>query len=680
MHDALSVRWMSACLAGGLLLSAYACGGGGSDGNDDGGSGGSGGSGGNGGDSAGGSAGENGSGGSDGGSGGTSSTTDSGGTTSTGGSAGDGGTGGMPEIDCTEDADCENADMVCDPLSEVCVGCLFDTDCGSGERCEGTACVDAVDCTSASDCDGVTGAEACDFASGHCVECVYPSDCPGTADCIDNQCRPYQSCSNSLDCPTPRVCNTSTARCVQCVSSVDCEDGLTCVSSTCRRECDSDNDCTSLGLLCDPSFGACSRCVTDSDCPGVYHCASGRCELDACEQGSGYCEGSGMYSCNSSGSAYQYTSCYYGTTCVEAEQVTCEPWVCTPSTTECNGAATAVVTCSADGLSIESSIDCSETDQVCYQGTCQELECAPSMNFCDGDSIYTCAYDGLSSTLYSTCPSGTFCDPNLAQCIDLLCEPDGPACNGTVATTCNAAGDGYLGGGTDCADTEEFCVDGECRECNGSILFLTDNDSTGNAAMQTALEDAGLVVNMIAGGVQTYTGTPAASDFGAVVYAPGTLYSSSMAQAGQDALVAAQAAGTGFVANELAAYQMNNLGANPTLVPLTLMDWVTSTTTTSYTLTASGHPIWDGLPTTITITSQNASVGPLLNSGEVIATCLNCDSSGAYPGAGVIVREGTGGRLVSLNQWGNYTGSLFYTDANLITMFVNAAQWAAGCK
>jgi hypothetical protein len=258
--------------------------------------------------------------------------------------------------------------------------------------------------------------------------------------------------------------------------------------------------------------------VTDSDCPSVYHCATGRCELDSCEQGSGYCEGSGLYACNSSGSGYQYTSCYSGSTCVEGAQATCEPWVCTPSTTECNAGGTAVVTCSDDGLTIESSTDCTDTDEVCYQGACQDLECAPYTYFCEGNDRRYCYSDGITSYIAETCTAGTFCDADAAQCVDLLCEPDGPACNGTVATTCNAAGDGYLAGGTDCADSEEFCVDGECRECNGSILLLTDSTTEGNTAMQTALEDAGLVVTMIASGISSYTGTPAASDFGAVVY------------------------------------------------------------------------------------------------------------------------------------------------------------------
>lgn len=689
MQEALSVRWMGACVVGGLLLSAYACKG---DNNGDGGdeddgvTASMGGAGGSGADGAGGSSGEPGSGGSDGdtSSGGNSggSTTDSGGSNSVGGSAGDGGSGGsLSPIDCTEDEDCLNAGLVCDPLNELCVECLFDSDCGDGERCEGTSCIDRVACTSSTDCEDVSGFEACDTVAGHCVQCMSSSDCPGTADCIDQRCRPYQACTNSLDCPTPRVCDRSTGRCAQCVTENDCNEGLVCVANTCRRSCASDNDCTSLGLLCDFASGACARCIVDDDCPGPYHCSAGRCELDTCETGSGYCEGNILYACNAAGSGYTGTSCYSNQTCVEGERASCQDWVCTPGVTECNTAATQVITCAADGLSVESSIDCTETDEICYEATCQDLECPPFEYFCKGDAIYYCYSDGVTSTLTQTCATGQFCDASgtSVQCIDLLCQPGEPACNGSVATTCNDEGDGYEAGGTDCSATEEFCVNGECRECNGSVLLLGDSDSTGNAAMQNALENAGMMVTLINGGTSTYAGTPAAADFGVIINAVGASYSTPMPLAGQQAAFAAHSDGAGYITYEWASYQASTVSGATTLAPLMLINYSTGYTTTSFTLTASGHPIWDGLPTTFTTTSSIAgAAGNLVNSGVTIATCANCDLSSTYSGAAVAAREGLGGRIVHFSHTGNNT--LFYTDANLLTMFVNAAQWAAGCK
>lgn len=617
--------------------------------------------------------------GNDGGSGGTVS--DAGGSGGSGGSGGtsDGGTGGNSiTIDCNEDADCENASMVCDPLLEQCVECLFDSDCDTGERCEARACVDSVNCSSSTDCIDVEGAEACDTTQGHCVQCVYAGDCPGTADCIAHKCRPYLPCSNSLDCPDQQVCNTSTFRCVQCVSDNDCDDGLSCAANSCRRSCTSDNDCTPLGFLCDFSTGACTRCLSDTDCPDVYHCDTGRCMLDECKAGSGYCDSNALYSCTSAGDGYAYVGCSSSQTCTGGAEASCKDWVCTPGATECNAAGTAVVTCSDDGLSIESSTNCADSDQVCYQATCQDLECAPYTYFCDENTVRYCYYDGLSSTLITTCASDQYCDPESPSCVDLLCEPDAPACNGTIATACNSAGDGYENGGTDCADTDQFCADGVCRDCNGSVLLLGDSDTTGNALMQTALEDAGLVVTLINSGVASYAGSPDAADFGVVVSSIGVSYNSNMPQAGQDSIVAAHAAGTGFLTHELAAYQYGALGYNATLAQLLLIQYGTLTTTTQFTLTQSNHPIWEGLSTSLTTSSVYAVGGPLINSGVAIATCLNCDNAGAYPGAGVAVREGDGGRIVQLAHAGNY--STAFSDAGLLKMFVNATEWAAGCK
>ena len=701
MQDArtLGVRWMSACLVGGVLLSAYACGGGGGGGgsDEDDGSGGTGDSGGSGGDGAGGSSGATSSGGTSAGgtsaggtsSGGTSSggtsaggtsSTDSGGSSS-GGSAGEAGTGGVPEIDCTEDADCENADMVCDPLTENCVECLFDTDCGAGERCDAKTCVEAVDCTSSADCEGVSGAEACDTVGGHCVECVSLSDCSGTADCVDHQCRSYQACENSLDCPTPRVCDTSTGRCAQCVSSADCDDGLSCAAGTCRRSCSSDNDCTAQGLLCDFTWGACARCVTDSDCPDVYHCATGRCELDSCETGSGYCEGNLLYACNASGTGYTSTSCYSGQTCVEGEQAACQDWLCTPGATECNGAGTEVITCSADGLSIESSTDCTATDMLCYNASCQDLTCVPNHYYCEGNDRRYCNSDGMTSSFIETCGDGLFCDDSGTEsvCADLLCEPDAPACNGRIATTCNAAGDGYVDDGaeTDCADTDEYCVNGECRECNGSVLLLADSNTATAATLQTALEDAGLMVTVINSGTSSYAGTPAAADFGAVLNTVGDQYSTPMPLTGQEAIVAAHAAGTGYVTSEWASYQAVNIATAATLAPLVLMNYTSSySSANSFTLTSSAHPIWDGLATTLSSTSYiTGAIGTIVNSGVAIATYT---TTGAATGPFVLVREGSGGRIVHHTHSGSQT--TFISDANLVRVFVNSAQWAAGCK
>jgi hypothetical protein len=66
--------------------------------------------------------------------------------------------------------------------------------------------------------------------------------------------------------------------------------------------------------------------------------------------------------------------------------------------------------------------------------------------------------------------------------------------------------------------------------------------------------------------------------------------------------------------------------------------------------------------------------GNLKNSGTSIATCTSCSGTAG----GVVVRDSTGGRIVHLNHWANYT-STWTNDANMVTMFVNSVKWATRC-
>lgn len=52
----------------------------------------------------------------------------------------------------------------------------------------------------------------------------------------------------------------------------------------------------------------------------------------------------------------------------------------------------------------------------------------------------TCSSDGLSSSLYDDCTSAEYRDDAMATCQPLVCTPGEPACNGNIATTCNAEG------------------------------------------------------------------------------------------------------------------------------------------------------------------------------------------------------------------------------------------------
>src|SRR5262249_48587112 len=97
--------------------------------------------------------------------------------------------------------------------------------------------------------------------------------------------------------------------------------------------------------------------------------------------------------------------------------------------------------------------------------------------YCKMGNVYRCLENGGSESVYQTCTTGTFCDASTTTptCSLLKCSANGPACNGTVATTCNADGSGYVAGGTDCAASSKVCVNGSClpKICEPNTYFCS---------------------------------------------------------------------------------------------------------------------------------------------------------------------------------------------------------------
>lgn len=636
----------------------------------------------------------------------------------------------MPDV-CASDDECAPADLVCDPLPGICVECLFDADCGDA-RCVDRECVAISTCDNSLDCaDAAGGAHVCDVATGECVACVTAEDCGSDEDCTDQQCVPYEACGNSLDCPSGLVCDSGAGRCVECTLDADCVDGQVCGLNRCREACESDRTCTPMGMLCDFTEGYCVDCLDDSLCPEEYYCLGGDCRLDVCVPGSTRCSGNSVLTCRARGDGYDAVACAENQTCVrQAGSSSCEDWVCTAGETECNLDNTAIITCSDDGLSVVDTAECDTDNEVCVDGECLELECVPSQAYCDGGTIRQCSDDGLSSTLVSTCSSnhvptpkctaavcdgqceagwtdcntdklGDGCEVNTSTDVDHCGACGDPCssnhlesqscvdgeCEGTCAATFDDCNDDMRTDGCETSlqtspqhcgacnspcDSDEVCVAGTCDVCNNAVLWLKDDITADSAAVEAALTSAGLVVTTINNGVVSYADDPPAADFGAILLSPGTTYASDMVSTGQAAIVAANDAGVGVVMTAWAGYHVTSFRWT-TLSSLVLVPYSTgSSAGGTFTLTDTGHPIWDGLPTSFTTISVGIESGTVGNGGTAIATCDQCG------GSGVSVRE-TAGRVVQIGHAGNYGGYAWYTDTNLLTMFSNAARWATGC-
>jgi hypothetical protein len=73
---------------------------------------------------------------------------------------------------------------------------------------------------------------------------------------------------------------------------------------------------------------------------------------------------------------------------------------------------------------------------------------------------------------------------------------------------------------------------------------------------------------------------------------------------------------------------------------------------------------------------MGVSGGTIQSGGTAIATV----SGGGVSGSGVIVRSGTGGRLVYVAHAAAYNGNSGWThDTNTVNLTINAIKWSTGC-
>jgi hypothetical protein len=182
---------------------------------------------------------------------------------------------------------------------------------------------------------------------------------------------------------------------------------------------------------------------------------------------------------------------------------------CTPGALTCNELD--VVMCEDDGKTQTVLDTCA---QACLDGACNDGfttggkggtggtsfggaggasgACEPDAQFCQDGFIYACNATGTSATLSKACMKGTYCvvDDGVPSCKALACNPNGPVCDGDVATVCKADGSGPLPGGQACADSGLSCTQGVCRDfkcepgekvCQGGDVYSCNPDGASAA-------------------------------------------------------------------------------------------------------------------------------------------------------------------------------------------------------
>ncbi len=185
----------------------------------------------------------------------------------------------------------QNSDA--DTVGDACDNCLFfsnlnqlDSDADEvGDACDN--CVQTLN-PSQQDSDNDDVGDACE------VQCVSSNDCAAGLECVAGECTiacnlPQGVCSlDSPDCGGGQACYWPSSRCEPaCSGDSDCAAAQVCsafgASSFCAeltRACQSDEECSSLGMVCNELIGACTtaeleQCASNSDCPADSICLDG---------------------------------------------------------------------------------------------------------------------------------------------------------------------------------------------------------------------------------------------------------------------------------------------------------------------------------------------------------------------------------------------------------------------
>ncbi|MBX3185166.1 MAG: DUF1566 domain-containing protein [Polyangiaceae bacterium] len=166
---------------------------------------------------------------------------------------------------------------------------------------------------------------------------------------------------------------------------------------------------------------------------GTPFCAAGACV--ECEVGSQYCSGNAVYGrCEqSSDQEILVLDCAaVGQVCSGGR---CRVQACEPASVVCDG--NTVVTCATDGLSVASRTPCGVNER-CFEGVCEE-GCSPGAKICNLDGqVEVCSEDGLTVIERRSCSAAQGCEDG--ECRPLVCEPDSSFCRGDRLIRCSASG------------------------------------------------------------------------------------------------------------------------------------------------------------------------------------------------------------------------------------------------
>lgn len=386
---------------------------------------------------------------------------------------------------CETDRDCAGG-LRCDP-SQGCVACLFDSDCDADQACVQHTC--AAHCDSDQDCEA---AGLLCGPVGFCVQCLDNSDCPKAYHCAAGGACELDNCELGEPGCSAAVCEPLAIFCKNDGLYACSDDGDTFVLV---YPCPSGTYCDALTTacqdqVCTPNAGRCdgnelAHCKSDGsgfsdvlvDCTDTGQlCWDGECLQPACDPSTPlYCAGEDQYSCSNNGTL----STFYAT-CNEAEYCSAETGQCLNDGCVANAPVCSddlLTTCAANGAGPLPGGEACPADSACYDGACLPLLCTDEY-VCADNALYHCENNGTFLRSGPICDVSQYCSEEALGCLQDVCAAGAPSCNGSIATTCNEDGSGYIGASTDCAASGLVCSSGACVPgiCSPGEFFCVDGN------------------------------------------------------------------------------------------------------------------------------------------------------------------------------------------------------------
>ena len=210
-----------------------------------------------------------------------------------------------------------------------------------------------------------------------------------------------------------------------------------------------------------------------------------------------------------------------------------------------------------------------------------------------------------------------------------------------------------------------------------SVLIIWDDSATNThtVALKTALGNAGFNVTMSNTSETSYDGTnPALSNFNAVIHLNGTTHSAEMPNAGQTALVNfVNTQGGIYFHSEWLAYQrgQSKYSTMSELILLQRAGGGEGNLTYTEVSAQSSHRILENIPSSFSFDS-GYNVGTAKSFGSNPVTVLMTHSSNDA----VVIRSYGNGKIMAMNNAGNYASKTTLSNANIQQLYINAIEWA----